>query len=81
MAVEVLSGQKTLSELAEQYDISPSVITKWKSKLVEQSSTLFAKGGSPLDKNDNQVERLYAKISKLEMEKDFLSKAFEPYRS
>ncbi len=50
VALEVLSGQKTLSELAEQYDISPSVITKWKSKLAEQSSTLFAKGGSPLDK-------------------------------
>jgi transposase-like protein len=81
VALEVLSGQKTLTELAERYDISPSAITKWKSKLIEQSSSLFSKGGSSIDQADSQVEKLYAKIGKLEMERDFLSKAFEPYRS
>jgi putative transposase len=41
MALAAIRGEKTLSELAEQFDIHPNQITQWKSQLLEGAASVF----------------------------------------
>jgi transposase-like protein len=74
VAIAALMERETLAELSERYGIHPNIISKWKQELVKNSSKVFEKGdakGSSVD-----VDKLYSKIGKLEMERDFLEKAY-----
>ena len=42
VALAAVKGDKTLAELAEQFDIHANQITQWKSQLQERASTVFA---------------------------------------
>jgi transposase-like protein len=39
-----LKGERTLAELAQQYDVHPNQITAWKAHLVEAASGLIRRG-------------------------------------
>ena len=44
VAIEAMSGDKTLAQLASEYHVHPSQITKWKEQLKGSASAVF---GSP----------------------------------
>jgi transposase-like protein len=76
VALAAIKGEKTLAELAQQYDVHPNQITAWKAQVVESASGLFGSGGSasaPPPAVD--VKTLHAKIGELTLENDFLSGA------
>ena len=73
VAIAALAGEKTLSELAEQYGVHPNQITTWKRRLVEQAATVFSKDSSGEPAVDLKV--LHAKIGQLTPEKVFLEGA------
>jgi transposase len=76
VALAAIKGEKTLAELAQQYDVHPNQITAWKAHLAEAASGLFGSGGSvsnPVPVID--VKTLHAKIGELTLENDFLSGA------
>lgn len=75
VALAANKGDKTLSELSEQYGIHPNQITQWKQQLQENASQLFQKKGTGLKQNDTDIQQLHAKIGQLTVENDFLSKA------
>ncbi len=76
MALAALKGEKTLAELAQQYDVHPNQITAWKAHLVEAASGLFGSGGTVTDLYSTiDVKTLHAKIGELTLENDFLSGA------
>ncbi len=76
MALAALKGEKTLAELAQQYDVHPNQITAWKAPLVEAASGLFGSGGAASDPSPAiDVKTLHAKIGELTLENDFLSGA------
>ena len=41
VALAAIKGEKTLAELAQQYDVHPNRITAWKAHVVEAASGLF----------------------------------------
>jgi transposase-like protein len=43
VAMEALSGEKTVSELSAKYDVHPTMINGWKRTLMEQASSVFEK--------------------------------------
>ena len=74
MALAAVKGEKTLSELAEQFDIHPNQITQWKSQVQEGAAGVFGEAradqAAPVD-----LKALHAKIGELTLENDFLEGA------
>jgi transposase len=73
VALAAIRGEKTLAELAQQYDVHPNQITAWKAHVVEAASGLFGAASDVAPAID--VKTLHAKIGELTLENDFLSGA------
>ncbi|MGD0342235.1 MAG: transposase [Bacteroidales bacterium] len=73
VAIEALQERETLSELSKKFGIHPNQITRWKKEFLERAPQLFEKT-QPADKDENDMEKLFAKIGQLEMERDYLKK-------
>ena len=41
VAIEALKEQKTINEIASQYQIHPNQVTRWKSELIEGADKVF----------------------------------------
>ena len=74
VALAALKGERTLAELAEQYDVHPNQIQDWKSRLVDGAENVFGGQAMAAQHNEQEVEKLHAKFGQLAMENDFLSK-------
>lgn len=75
VALAAVRGEKTISELAQQYDVHPNQIADWKKRLTAGAEHLFENGVHISDDDDRKTDELHAKIGELTMERDFLSKA------
>lgn len=76
VALAAIKGEKTLSDLAQHFDVHPNQITNWKTRLLEGAEGLFgsdAPHGTAAPTPDLTV--LHAKIGELTLEKDFLAGA------
>jgi len=74
VALAAVKGERTLAELAEQYDVHPNQIQNWKQRLVAGGEDVFGGHAVAVQHNEKEVEKLHAKIGQLAMENDFLSK-------
>ena len=70
VAVAAIKGDKTLTELAEQFSVHPTQITEWKQQLLARAADVFGGARSPSDTPD--LKPLHAKIGQLALENDFL---------
>ena len=73
VALAAIAGEKTLGELAQQYEVHPGQITTWKRRLTDNAVRVFEK--SPSRDQGADVKELHAKIGQLTMENDFLESA------
>jgi transposase len=74
VALAALKGDKTLNELAQQFDVHANQITQWRSQLLEGATGVFG-GNAPAAAPAVDVIPLHAKIGELTLENDFLEKA------
>ena len=66
VALAAIKGEKTLADLAQQFDVHPNQITQWRSQLLEGAAGVF---GSEVKSEPNaptiDVKTLHAKIGEL----------------
>lgn len=71
VALAAIKGEKTLADLAQQFDVHPNQITQWRSQLLEGAAGVF---GSEVKSEPNaptiDVKTLHAKIGELALEND-----------
>ena len=76
VALAAVKGEKTLAELAQQFDVHPNQITTWKAQLSDGAAGLF--GSEPRTASTTpvvDVKTLHAKIGELTLANDFLEGA------
>ena len=73
VAFEALRGEKTIAQIASQYEVHPNQIMQWKKILAAEASGLFEKGQSRKPQDEKVlIKKLYQEIGQLKVEKDFL---------
>ena len=72
VALAAIRGDKTLVELAEQFDVHPNQISDWKQKMLDSASMVFE---GPGKEREPDLMALHAKIGELTLENDFLEHA------
>src|SRR4051794_31159862 len=72
VALSAIKGDRTLAELAGQFDVHPNQITSWKAQLEGGAADIFSPGGGNGSAPPAiDVKSLHAKIGELTLENDF----------
>ena len=75
LAVEAIRGEKTLNQLASQFQVHPIQIGQWRKTALEQMADLFANGRKRRGQDgDVEKDALYEEIGRLKVELDWLKK-------
>src|ERR1700748_2855897 len=74
VALAAIKGEKTLAELAKQFDVHPNQITAWKTQLLEGATAVFGRDRGAAEPAVD-LKELHAKIGELTLQNDFLSGA------
>ena len=77
VALAALKGDRTMSELAQQFDFHPNQIKQWKDQLLGNVQGVFDGGAKPDTPSPVDLRDLHAKIGQLTLENDFLSSALD----
>jgi transposase len=76
VALAAIKGDRTVGQLAEQFDVHPNQVTSWKAQLEGGAADVFGPGsGGGTAEPAVDVKSLHAKIGELTLENDFLEGA------
>ena len=75
VALEAVKNQKTLAELASEYEVHTNQITDWKKRLLASLPEVFGRRREQEAADQQQLtDQLYQEIGRLKMELDWLKK-------
>ena len=77
VAIAAIKGERTIAQIAEQFDVHPNQVTTWKAQLEGGAADVFDGGNSSSSPATPTVDvkQLHAKIGELTLENDFLEGA------
>src|SRR5450631_4008321 len=75
VALAAVKGDKTISELASQHGVHPTLIHAWKKQLVDNAEEVFESGVKSCSVEHEALQaQLYEQIGRLKTELDWLKK-------
>ena len=74
VALAAVKGDKTLAELASQFDVHANQVSAWRKELIERAAELFEERRRQKPDDEASTEELYEQIGRLKMEVDWLKK-------
>lgn len=73
--LDAIKGQRTIPELASQYGVHPTQITKWKKQAIEGLPAILSNQKEKSEKKKEDLEsELYKQIGQLKVELDWIKK-------
>ena len=72
-ALEAAKEQKTINQLASEFNLNPNQISIWKKRLLEDGKIVFQSNGKH-ELQTTQESELYEQIGRLKMELEWLKK-------
>lgn len=79
VALEAMHGDRTIAEIASEYNLHPNLVSQWKKKLMEDAADIFATKKEKQSEEQFPEEELLRKIGQLNVENDFLRKKYSDY--
>ena len=78
IVLEILREESTLNEIAQKYDVSPQLISRWRTEFLENMPVVFDKKVSEVEKfkqeHEAEKEDLIGQIGQLTVELNWLKK-------
>jgi transposase len=77
VALEAIKGVKTVSELAQEYELHPAQIAQWKKQFLEQSASVFEgekKKNEELKQLKAERDELFRQMGELKFENNWYKK-------
>jgi transposase len=77
IAVEAIKEQRTVNEIANEHQVHPVQVRKWKKELLDGATSIFEdprKREGDLKKQEQQESVLQQKVGQLVIENDWLKK-------
>jgi len=78
VVLEILKEEKTVSEIASQYEVHPNQLTKWRKEAINGLTSVLEDGRRKSDKEKEALEKktqeLYTEIGKLTTQLNWLKK-------
>lgn len=75
VALEAINGMKTISQIAGEYEVHPTLVGTWKKRLLEEGMDVFKTNGKRQERERSEQEaELYEQIGRLKMELEWLKK-------
>ena len=83
LVLQLLQGDKSLSQLASEHKVHPNLIRNWRELALKDFASLFENKNLTADlqaSHEQQVEELYAQIGRLTTQVNWLKKksGFDP---
>jgi len=82
VAMEAAGELKTISQIASEYEVHPTLVRSWKKQLQEEGVAIFSHSANPKQQEQEQKGReaeLYEQIGRLKMELEWLKKKVVPF--
>lgn len=80
VALNAIKGEKTLSELASQYEIHPNQIRQWKQRVMDDLPDIFSRRREKAEQDQQElIDELYKQIGQLKVELDWVKKKSDPF--
>ena len=79
VALEALQGDRSIAEIASEFNVHPNLVSQWKNKLLQKSADIFATKKEKQQEPKYPEDELLKQIDQLKVENEFLQKKYNEY--
>jgi len=74
VVMECITGEKSVSEVTRAYQLSPILVSKWRTEFMENSAAIFERNHKG-NEDQNRIADLERLVGRLTLENEMLKKA------